>query len=422
MEPIHIAYALNDKFAELTGVSMTSVLRNTGRKIVFHLFVSGVSRENISKLRAAAEKYKNAECALIDKDLDGDVFLVSQSVSKETYIKGLLPDLLPGLSRVIWLDGDVIAEGDVAELWEIDLGDKLAAMAPNNTLEEVLSRKTILGIDQEGTYYNTGVALLDLDKLRQYGFTEKITENIERLNRAITDAGLNWYREQDVMNCVLHSKVKRLPSGYNSFFWQSFPTSESLSDCVEEILNPYIIHYIGYPKPSELGTEPINPADWERYYHYKALSPFAQSGDAEKIALYKQRENNTLNGLIMDPLRFTRYFAPRFFKKTAELCSGVISEKEVAVWGLNDLTWNLIPYLAARGIRVKHVVDGLPEKQGVRIFENVVASPDILKDGADKIFVLLSMRSAEVAETVKSVLRSRNYTDRGYYHVYAQVS
>jgi lipopolysaccharide biosynthesis glycosyltransferase len=419
MDTIHIAYALDDKFAELTGVSITSVLCNTDRSIIFHLFVNGVSQANVDKLRAAVKKSANAECILISKDLDGGIFLASDVVPKETYIEGLLPDLLPELSRVIWLDGDVMIEGDISELWEIDLGDNAVAMSPDYPLEDLLLRKAILGIDKDEIYYNTGVALLDLDKLRQCNFTEKIIENIERLNYAITGAGINWYRVQDVMNCVLHNKVKRLPVKYNSFFWQSLPITEPLSNCVEEIMNPYTIHLIANPKPNKLGVAPINSADWERYYHYKALSPFALNCDAENVARYKQRENNTMNGFMMyDRLWFTRYFAPRFFKRAADVCSGVVSEREIAVWGMNDLTWNLIPYLSARGVNVKHVVDGLPDKQGAKIFEGVVESPDILKNSANDMFVLLDMRGIEVPGPVASVLRDWNYTNQDYYHVY----
>jgi lipopolysaccharide biosynthesis glycosyltransferase len=372
-------------------------------------------------MRSSVEGFSNAKLDLRRSELDKNRFIETSDVSADVYICALLPELLPEVERIIWIDGDTIIERDIAQLWNVELGDCVVGMVPDYSIEDIESKKKAMGMIGY-TYYNTGVALMDLSALRSLNISQAIKENNVELHRKVREAGLNWYPNQDVMNHALRGKVKTLAFKYNSYFWQSLPLGETPAACVEAYLRPVIVHYIGNPKPNKLGCIPVNSPDWKRYYKYTALTPFARSCDAEKVARYKQRENNTMNGLmIYERRQFTWYFAPSFFKRTVEVCAGVISEREISIWGINDFTWNLITYLSVHGINVKHVVDGVPANQDAKIFEILVESPDILKNSANDMFVLLDMRSIKISESVMSVLRDWNYADRDYYYVYGAI-
>jgi lipopolysaccharide biosynthesis glycosyltransferase len=403
------------------------VLEHCENNVIFHVFESGLTAENIAKIRAGVSAFHNASLDLRRSELDKNRFIEAKTVSSDVYICALLPDLLPELERIIWIDGDTVIERNISELWDVGLGGCVAAMAPDYSLENTDAKKIALGIENY-TYYNTGVALMDLAALRSLDMPRVISENIVSLHAKVLERGLNWYPNQDTMNYVLRGRIKTLPFKFNSYFWMSLPRGETLDDAVEALLNPVIVHYIGNPKPNTLSRIPVNSPDWERYFKYKALTPFADAGDAGKIARYKERENSAMNALSFvssadvhhhQVNNHSHYFAPRLFKAALDFYKTGNGSKPVCVWGLNNQTWLLVAYLEANGVRVGAVVDGLSGNTGVGVFDLVVGRPDILEKRAGEYFVLLDMRSRKIADKVTDDLHSWGCAISDYYHVHA---
>jgi hypothetical protein len=50
-----------------------------------------------------------------------------------------------------------------------------------------------------------------------------------------------------------------------------------------------------------------------------------------------------------------------------------------------------------------------------------VQPPDILREYNDEYFVLLDMRSADIAAKVAGILKSNGYSEECYYHVYSPI-
>lgn len=94
-------------------------------------------------------------------------------------IRAAFSKILP-LDRVVSIDLDTVVLGDVSPLWELDLGGCHVAMVR----EELLSHGG-------RPYYNNGICLMDLARIREEGVDDLM---IEELNRA-------WhpYVGQDVM-------------------------------------------------------------------------------------------------------------------------------------------------------------------------------------------------------------------------------
>jgi len=434
MNTIHIAYALNDKYAEMTCVSMCSVLTNCeDSEIVFHLFAEQLSREHSEKLTGLNKTHENAGIKFHNIRIDGDLFVTSDydtcglpNLTKETYVRVLMPDLLPDLERLIYLDCDTIIEGNIARLWEIDLGGALAGMVPDYSTEPKEAKKRILGIGESDAYFNGGVMLMNLAGLRKFQLSRKAAENVSRLYKIVTEADLNWYADQEVLNFTLRGEVKKLPMRYNSYFWISLPLGECINECIETLLNPVIVHFIGTPKPTELGKAPINVPEWERYYKYKVISPFAADGDAERSAAFKAREENTLNTLMPTSEGYlihwySFHFAKQIFEIAFQRYMAAVNGKNVVIWGLNNRTWTLAVYLVACGLEVKGIVDGLGSNRGIAVFDYVVGSPDVLQLSADETFVILDMHNYGIARQIMTTLQSWGYTADDYGYVFAPI-
>jgi lipopolysaccharide biosynthesis glycosyltransferase len=91
-------------------------------------------------------------------------------VTKTTYARLFLPRLLPEHRRCIYLDGDLLVDTDLAELFNQDLhGHPLAAVvdAGRATLADYgIERYLPAGTDLHQRAFNAGVMLLDLDRMR----------------------------------------------------------------------------------------------------------------------------------------------------------------------------------------------------------------------------------------------------------------
>ena len=105
--------------------------------------------------------------------------------------------LFPHLDRVLTIDYDTVVNENVSDLWDLDLTDYYMAAALEKELTE-----------QEGRYYNMGVAMLNLKKLREDKMDDKL---IDALNTYIYR-----YKEQDCFNDILKGHIYTLPSDYNA--------------------------------------------------------------------------------------------------------------------------------------------------------------------------------------------------------------
>lgn len=122
---------------------------------------------------------------------------------KATWYRIFLPELLPDVERLLYLDADLIVLDSLAPLWEVDLGEHYLG-AVTNVLEPIYAhRPAELGITRPNAYFNAGVLLMNLEAMRR----DDRTAALEEYARSHA-AELLW-RDQDALNVVLGER--RLP-------------------------------------------------------------------------------------------------------------------------------------------------------------------------------------------------------------------
>ena len=121
-----------------------------------------------------------------------------------------------GLDRVLQLDVDTIVTDSLDEIFETSLRGKLFAAVP-----EHLGAWKPYG----ETYWNAGVMLLNLSKIRKDGVDEQLVEflNTEKVP----------YIDQDAWNALASDKGAELPVRYNECFVTGYTDA------------PAIVHYAG---------------------------------------------------------------------------------------------------------------------------------------------------------------------------------
>lgn len=121
----------------------------------------------------------------------------------------LLPELLPDVERILYLDVDTLAVDALDSLWQTELGDHYLAAVTNVFLTpEHAQRVSDLGVQPE-SYFNSGVLLLNLEQLRVDNCLTAIRELVQRRQ---TD--LVW-PDQDALNLVLGGRRVALHPRWN---------------------------------------------------------------------------------------------------------------------------------------------------------------------------------------------------------------
>ena len=135
---IPIFYAADDCFIKYTLVSVTSLKANADPRRSYRVYilqtrVSEDYREAFESLMAP-----NFQIEFVDVsaylDLYGDALHVRDYYSKTTYYRLFIAEMYPRLKKAIYLDSDTVVLGNIAELYDRDLGDNYVAAAPEQAM------------------------------------------------------------------------------------------------------------------------------------------------------------------------------------------------------------------------------------------------------------------------------------------------
>ena len=125
-------------------------------------------------------------------------------------IRAAYTKIFPDLDRILSIDMDTVVNENISNLWDLDLTDYYIAAVEERDLSL-----------REGSYFNMGVAMLNLKKIRDDGKDDEI---IHALNAY-------WYRykEQDCFNEFFRGHALILPSDYNCCLQADPPKHEKIT-------------------------------------------------------------------------------------------------------------------------------------------------------------------------------------------------
>lgn len=125
-------------------------------------------------------------------------------------IRAAYTKIFPELDRILSIDMDTVVNENISELWDLDLTNYYIAAVEETDLTK-----------REGSYFNMGVAMLNLQKIRE----DKIDDEI------INAINTYWYRykEQDCFNEFFRGHALILPSDYNCCIQAEEPLHEKVT-------------------------------------------------------------------------------------------------------------------------------------------------------------------------------------------------
>ena len=280
---IDIAFTIDNNYPVFTLLAINSILKNNYSEsdYTFYVVENNVTDKNKEMMRKFVEKnhqkieFINVDTYIIDQGKN--FFKFSGRITPIAFARILLPDLLPNLDKVLYLDSDILVTTDLKPLFETDIRNYNAGMALN-----IAQDNGALDLYKfKHGYYNSGVILMNLKKGRQENSPQKMIEFL-RKNEAKFDFNKDayddfspdqkksyWlYPDQDLINIVWDGKIKKLPQKWNNQCIQGNTSADPFEGG--------IIHYIGSLKPWEF-------MDYSGLYTYLYMDYWKESQFAPYI-------------------------------------------------------------------------------------------------------------------------------------------
>lgn len=274
-DTINIFSVTDDNYAPYCGVMLTSVFENNkNHSLKVFIFISKpLTKRNQNKFHKLEIRYGNS-IEFINVDDDSIRRLsIANKWSIATFYKVFAGDLLPeSIHKILYLDGDMIVTGDLAELWNVDITGQAAAVVQDHGMSREMGQNR-LQYPAEAGYFNGGMLLINLDYWRHNNVGQRcltyIENNYDKLN----------YCDQDVLNAVLWDEKMFVSLTYNyliTYLREDIYNSQS-PDIQKEIIKfskmPLVIHYGYMLKPWSVAYYHMPFS--EEWKAYKRLSPWS---------------------------------------------------------------------------------------------------------------------------------------------------
>lgn len=286
---MNIVLAANDGYMEHLAVTLVSILVNANKSDSFKFYIlsndiTERSKENLLRLKF----FKNFEIEFL-KIPEEDFAMLPENfhLKKQAYYRLKIPKLISE-EKALYLDCDIIVRKSLAELYSKDISNVYAAVIEDIKFGKSTNNTEMLELHNISNYFNSGVMLLNLDKLRQ----ESVMESC--LDFCIKNPEKLFYCDQDALNCVMDKFCLFLEPKFN-FQYQPYhkPIKELYKNCKKDIV---LTHFVSDQKPWDL--KPTLKFGLE-YYHYAILTPWKYKAAKNFLRLnLKTLKNNFLKTIL----------------------------------------------------------------------------------------------------------------------------
>jgi lipopolysaccharide biosynthesis glycosyltransferase len=260
-DQVNIAFSSDDAYLPHAAAMVASVLQhgNPARTYNFFYLYSEVTPQRLEVFASIFRPYRNAALHAINV---GDPFKdsyrsPSRAPSNATYNRFLLFELLPTLNRLLYIDSDMIVTGDVAEIFDVDMGDRKIAAVPDYIMTRTLTgpvttidpavpdlyryHRDVLGLSDEQIhgYFNAGLLVFNFSAMDVVPTGHDLLERVQ--------ASQFLFRDQDLLNSYFKDSYLRLPAKYNVFNSRASAYTNVPADNHAEAMAakraPFVVHY-----------------------------------------------------------------------------------------------------------------------------------------------------------------------------------
>lgn len=388
---IPVVFATDNNYAPMTGVALYSMMVNASPDYFYDVYIFNTNLSGEHKRRL--ENLSNENTRVQVTDVKEHMFVqerhTSNHLSIEAVYRLLIPDVLPEYKKVMYLDGDIVVTGDIAEFYASDIeGYVLGAIhEPIYDWTDQYWREH-LNLHYADAF-NSGIILINTEQFRK----EKIKEKCIRLleDDWMKPKKVFEYLDQDVLNITCSGKVKFLSPVWNLQCQMYIRDIKKIYDEYAEEFeqahkDPKIIHYAGLVKPWKQPEAHLSDVFWK----------YARETDFYEEIVYN---NLKVKGLEVGKC-FERYVFPY---------QEVPQNSNVIIYGAGDVGQAFISQITlTKWCNAILWVDKNYEK--LKQSGMVVASPELMQRIPFDL-VIIAIKKEDISRSIREYIRELGIED-----------
>ena len=373
---IHVGFPLYDSrgtYSKYEAVAIMSLLSSTSSELMVHIIHDhSVSDDIKCKLKEICDRFKQG-CVfhLVQAEEFSELAPIAKSFTIGTLFRLKLPELIEeSISKIIYLDADILVNTDIKPLWDENIHDYYVAACHDDGLGDFNGYMSD-GLVPASKYYNAGVVVCNLQKIRQdFDLFAVSTEFL----LSHSDCP---YVDQDAANYFFMDNVLYLDAKYNMFTRNKRGKNLQLEDGIYH----YAGDYVCLDAPEEFD---------KKYIEYMSLLHW---------------DNNTgLDGFMWGYVDN----AHRKINTLQCLCHWLSNrDNEIVLWGAGSKYLSKI-YDIVNLSAVSFFVDNNKKIQGKKFHGRIIKSPEYIQ-GKDNIKVIVV--SKDYYGEIKAQLESYGFAE-----------
>ena len=211
-----IFFAVDNYYIPFLSVTLKSLSDHASQDNIYviKILYIDISEENQEKLK----KYEKENISIEFVDLNYYIDKIKGKLytrdyyQKSTYFRLFIPDLYPQYNKALYLDSDTLILDDIANLYNIDIGNNLLGAIPDKAVQTVPEFQEyvekVVGVASYKKYFNAGILVMNLDELRKFKFQEKFLYLLDTIKYSVA-------QDQDYLNRLCKGRVKIINESWN---------------------------------------------------------------------------------------------------------------------------------------------------------------------------------------------------------------
>ncbi len=237
---IPIFYACDNNFIKYTVVSLYSMKQNAAPDRKYHVYVlhTNATKEMEDMLLSLADENFTVSFEDVSDYLASIAgkLPLRDYYSKTTYFRLFIAEMFPGYDKAIYIDSDTVVQGDIAALFDTDIGDCWVGACHEQAMvqDDIYGTyaEKVVGVSRH-SFFNAGLLLINCRAFREFDVLGRFIEQLHVYDFVVT-------QDEDYLNLICKDRVFWLDQRWNTEVEGEIPYP------VEEA---HIIHYIMFNKP-----------------------------------------------------------------------------------------------------------------------------------------------------------------------------
>lgn len=265
---IPIVLCANEKFAPYLSVMLQSILEHTNSQRKYHFIILERDFKSEVKKRLETQTTRFPHCTIdfisvTEAFEDIPLVITGAHFSIDMYSRLFIPYWFDKYKKVIYLDSDMFAKSDIAELYDLDIQNYCLAAAIDQIYNWNLKHRnytffatatpTFMFLENWHRYFNSGVLIFDTKK-----FKEKFSyQDLFKFAIYYTNRYTKHFGDQEILNLLIKDDYFTLPPQWN---YQWHAPSENGKSYQTAKVDTKIIHFT-HKKPwddiPEMANNPV---------------------------------------------------------------------------------------------------------------------------------------------------------------------